>query len=217
VLELLAAQQGPLAWKQRYDPVSELVLTILSQHTSDVNAAKAYRRLREAFATWEEVMGAGPEGIAPHIQIAGLGRIKAPRIVAALKRIVELRGSLDLSFLGGMPLDEAKAWLRALPGVGPKTAAIVLCFSFGMPAMAVDTHVFRVTRRLGLIGPRVNADKAHDILEGLVSPGDVYAFHVYLITHGRRVCHAQRPECGQCPLARICPSRELSTVRQTPP
>jgi len=212
VLELLAAQQGPLAQKQRYDPVSELVLTILSQHTSDVNAAKAYRRLRDAFPTWEEVMDVGPEGVAPYIQTAGLGRIKAPRIVAALKRIVELRGSLDLSFLGEMPMAEAKAWLRAIPGVGPKTAAIVLCFSFGMPAMAVDTHVFRVTRRLGLIGPKVTADQAHDILEGLVSPSEVYSFHIYLITHGRRVCHAQRPGCGLCALAGVCPSRGLFTA-----
>ncbi|MDP3061929.1 MAG: endonuclease III [Chloroflexota bacterium] len=209
VLELLAAQQGPLAWKQRYDPVSELVLTILSQHTSDVNAAKAYGRLREAYGTWEEVMEAGPDGIGPHIQTAGLGRIKAPRIVAALKRVVELRGELDPSFLSAMSLVEAKAWLRAIPGVGPKTAAIVLCFSFGMPAMAVDTHVFRVARRLGLIGPKVTADQAHDILEALVSPADVYAFHVYLITHGRRVCRAQRPACGQCALAEGCPSRGL--------
>lgn len=209
MLALLAEQQGPLTWHRRHDPVSELVVTILSQHTSDVNAGKAFRKLREAFPTWEEVMEAGPEGILPYIQMAGLGRIKAPRIIGALKRIVELRGSFDLSFLGEMPMQEAKAWLRAIPGVGPKTAGIVLCFSFGMPAMAVDTHVHRVATRLGLIGPKTSADAAHELLESLVPPERVYPFHIYLITHGRRVCRAQHPLCGQCVLARLCPSRRL--------
>ena len=116
-------------------------------------------------------------------------------------------GSFDLSFLAEMPLDEAKAWLLRLDGVGPKTAAIILCFSLGMPAMPVDTHIFRVSRRLGLIGPKVNADQAHDILEPMVEPEDVFAFHLYLINHGRQVCKAQRPRCGECVIAEGCPSR----------
>ena len=124
-----------------------------------------------------------------------------------LERVRAEVGSFDLSFLAEMPLDEAKAWLRRLDGVGPKTAAIILCFSLGMPAMPVDTHIFRVSRRLGLIGPKVNADQAHDILEPMVEPEDVFAFHLYLINHGRQVCKAQRPRCGECVIAEGCPSR----------
>jgi endonuclease-3 len=118
-------------------------------------------------------------------------------------------GSYDLSFLAEMPLSEAKAWLKDLPGIGPKTAAIILCFSLGLPAMPVDTHIYRVSRRLGLIGPKVSADAAHDILEPMVAPEDVFAFHVYLIRHGRAVCKAQRPQCSRCVLASSCPSRRL--------
>ena len=122
---------------------------------------------------------------------------------------MERRGSFDLSFLREMPLNEAKAWLRDLPGIGPKTAAIILCFSLGMPAMAVDTHIYRVAKRLGLIGPKTSYEQAHEILEQAVEPDQIYPFHVALITHGRRVCKAPRPLCHQCVLAWGCPSREL--------
>jgi endonuclease-3 len=205
-LELLEAEQGPITWKPRYDPVSELVFTILSQHTSDVNSERAYIALRNRYPTWEDVADTEPGAVAEAVRVAGLGNQKAPRIQVALRRVRELRGELDLSFLKGMPLPQAKAWLRALPGVGPKTAAIVLSFSLGMPAMPVDTHIHRVTRRLGLIGPRVTAEQAHDDLESLVPPEMVFRFHVAIIAHGRRVCRAQHPRCEACVLREGCPS-----------
>ena len=122
--------------------------------------------------------------------------------------ILELNGSMDLSFLRELPLSDAKAWLRQLPGVGPKSAGIILSFALGMPAMAIDTHIHRVSKRLALIGPKVSADKAHDILEEAVEPDQVYPFHLAFITHGRQVCKAQRPLCGECVVGEECPSRE---------
>ena len=208
VLRLLSQEYGPVRYRQRLDPVSELVGTILSQNTSDVNSHRAFRSLREAFPSWEEVMQGDVRQIADSIQRGGLGHIKAPRIQTVLGRILEERGSLDLEFLRDMPLQEAKEWLKKLPGVGPKTAAIVLCFSLGMPAMPVDTHVFRVGKRLGLVGPKTTAEQAHDLLEEIVPPENVYPFHVLLITHGRRTCKARRPLCGECVLGDFCPSRD---------
>lgn len=207
-MELLGREYGPIHWDPRLDPMSELVSTILSQHTSDLNSERAFRKLMETFGSFEAIAEAPVEQIEEAIRMGGLARMKAPRIKAVLRQIREEVGSFDLSFLKDMPLKEAKAWLRRLPGVGPKTAAIILCFAFGMPAMPVDTHIYRVSRRLGLIGPKVSADDAHDILESMVPPEDVFAFHMYLINHGRRVCKAQRPRCGQCALAWGCPSRQ---------
>jgi len=206
VYRLLEREQGVAEWAPRYDGISELIYTILSQHTSDLNALKAYQNFLGSFGTWEQVAQADPEDIANAIWVGGLSRIKAPRIKAVLQAIQEKRGNLDLSFLKRMPLSEAKAWLRQLPGVGPKTAAIVLCFALGMPAMPVDTHIYRVSKRLGFIGPKTNADQAHDLLEAAVDPEQVFAFHVYLITHGRRVCKARRPLCQECVLNGGCPS-----------
>ena len=207
VLALLEGQRGIAQWYQRLDPVTELVFTILSQHTSDLNSERAGQDLRKKFGTWEAVVSAPMEEVEEAIRSAGLARQKAPRIQGTLSRILELEGSFDLEFLRELPLAQAKAWLRALPGVGPKTAAIVLCFALGMPAMAVDTHVHRVARRLGLIGAKVTAEQAHDLLEPMVQPEEVYRFHVALITHGRRTCKAQRPLCGECVLREKCPSR----------
>ena len=208
VMELLGQRYGPFKWEPRYDPTSELVGTILSQHTSDVNSGRAFKNLLDRFKSFEAIAAADVEKIEEAIRPAGLFRIKAPRIKAVLNEILEDVGSLDLSFLREMPLDEAKAWLKKLNGIGPKTAAIVLCFAFGMPAMPVDTHIHRVSKRLGFIGPKVSADQAHDILESKVPPEDVFAFHMYLINHGRQVCKALRPRCDQCVLAWGCPSRD---------
>jgi endonuclease-3 len=121
-----------------------------------------------------------------------------------LQEILDRRGDLNLDFLRDLPMAEAKAWLTSLPGIGPKTAACVLCFACDMPALPVDTHVHRVAKRLGLIGPKVGADAAHDLLEQALAPEDVYAFHVNMILHGRQICHALRPECPRCPLADVC-------------
>ena len=203
---LLEEEQGIAQWESRFDPIEELVFTILSQHTSDLNAFKAYDKLVEAFGSWDAVIQGDAEDIAEAIRIGGLSKIKAPRIKAVLRDIREKCGGLDLSFLREMPLEEAKAWLKELPGVGPKTAAIVLCFALGMPAMPVDTHIYRVSKRLGLIGEKVTADQAHDILEASVAPEQVFALHVYLITHGRQVCKARRPLCDRCVLKDGCPS-----------
>ena len=203
---LLEREQGQAQWAPRYDPISELVYTILSQHTSDLNALKAYQNLLDTFESWEEVAQSDPDVIAQAIRTGGLSRIRAPRIKAVIQAIQEMRDNLDLFFLTEMPLSDAKAWLRQLPGVGPKTAAIVLSFALGMPAMPVDTHIYRVSRRLGLIPTRTTAEQAHDLLEAAVAPEQIFAFHVYLITHGRRVCKARRPLCDGCVLSSGCPS-----------
>ena len=207
VMELLRGEYGPFEWRPRHDPASELVSTILSQHTSDVNSGRAFDSLMSAFGSLEAVAGADVADIEDAIRMGGLATVKAPRIKAVLNRVLEEVGSFDLSFLSEMPLDEAKGWLKRLDGIGPKTAAIILCFSLGMPAMPVDTHIYRVAKRLGLIGKKVTADKAHDLLEAQVSPADVFAFHLYLINHGRQVCKALRPRCDGCVLAWGCPSR----------
>lgn len=200
----LAEVYGP---RERYtarDPLDELILTILSQNTSDLNSGRAYRSLRAAYPSWQAVLDADTDELYATIKSAGLGRIKAPRIQAVLHEILQRRGAFDLQFLRALPMAEARQWLRSLPGIGPKTAACVLCFACDMPALPVDTHVHRVSQRLGLIGPRVGADAAHDLLEQAVPAADVYAFHVTMILHGRQICHAQRPACERCPLADLC-------------
>ena len=207
VMDFLGPQYGPAQWHVRYSPAEELVYTILSQHTSDLNSERAFTNLMRVFESLDAVADAPVEAIEEAIRRGGLAKQKAPRIKNVLNQIRDELGSFDLSFLAEMPLDEAKAWLKRLNGIGPKTAAIILCFSLGMPAMPVDTHIFRVSKRLGLIGPKVNADKAHDILEPMVEPEDVFAFHMYLIQHGRQVCKAQRPQCSNCALDWGCRER----------
>ena len=166
-------------------------------------------RLKETFPTWEDVLNADVEALADSIKIGGLAKVKAPRLQEILTAVLERNGSWDLSFLAEMPLAEAKKWLLELPGVGPKTVGCVLLFSLGMPAMIVDTHVHRVAKRLNLIGAKVSADDAHDILEAKVPPDDVLGAHIYIIAHGRQVCKAQRPLCDLCVLEDQCPSSEL--------
>ena len=209
VMDALSPEYGPFRWEPRYDPASELVYTILSQHTSDINSERAFNNLMETFESLEAIAAADVADIEKAIRRAGLFRVKAPRIKQVLNEVLDEVGSFDLSFLAQMPLDEAKDWLKRFNGIGPKTAAIILCFSLGLPAMPVDTHIFRVARRLGLIGPKVSADQAHDILEPMVAPEDVFAFHLYLINHGRKVCKAIRPRCDSCVLAERCPSRGI--------
>lgn len=205
-IRLMTEKYGPFPEEPRLDPVHELTFTILSQHTSDTNSERAFRSLMQRFGSLEAVAAADVSEIEEAISGGGLAKIKAPRIKQVLSRIIELNGSLDLSFLREMPLAEAKAWLRQLPGIGPKSAGIILSFSLGMPAMAIDTHIYRVSQRLALIGPKVNADKAHDLLEEAVEPEMVYPFHQAFITHGRQVCKAQRPRCEECVVSHGCPS-----------
>jgi endonuclease-3 len=207
VMLLLGPEYGPFEWNPRYDPASELVYTILSQHTSDINSGRAFKNLMATFGTLDEIASASVGDIEDAIRMGGLAKVKAPRIKTVLNQVQEELGSFDLSFLGEMPLDEAKAWLKRLDGIGPKTAAIILCFSLGMPAMPVDTHIYRVAQRLGLVGKKISAEKAHDVLEAKVEPEDVFDFHLLLINHGRQVCKALRPCCDRCVLAWGCPSR----------
>ncbi|MGI8588838.1 MAG: endonuclease III domain-containing protein [Chloroflexia bacterium] len=191
-------------WRPHHPPLDELVLTVLSQHTSDLNSGRAFALLRAELPTWEEVRDAPVERIAAAIQSGGLARQKAPRIKTILQRIWDERGSFDLDFLKTAPIEEAEAWLAALPGVGPKTAACVLLFACGRPAMPVDTHVHRVSRRLGLVPDRYNAEQTHEALEALVPPDWYYSFHLNVIKHGREVCKAPRPRCEICVLTTWC-------------
>jgi endonuclease-3 len=204
ILAILDATYGPKMVSPDDDPLGGLIGTILSQATSDINSGRAYAALRTAFPTWEEVLDAPEELVAEAIRSGGLANLKARRIQETLGAILTARGALDLDFLAELPLAEARKWLTGLPGVGPKTAACVLLFNLGRPALPVDTHVHRVSRRLGLIGARVSAEAAHDVLQAQVVPERVYDFHVNLIWHGRRICHAQRPRCELCPLTGIC-------------
>lgn len=218
VTERLDEVYGPRRPYSNRDPLDELILTILSQNTSDRNSGRAYRALRARYAGWQDVLEADTRELYETIKSAGLGNIKAPRIQLVLREVLERNGSFELGFLGGMPMADARAWLRSLPGVGPKTAACVLLFACDMPALPVDTHVHRVAQRLGLIGAKVSAEAAHDLLEQAVPAGDVYAFHVNMILHGRRVCRALRPVCEQCPLTALCDyyAASLSAAGGTP-
>ena len=186
------------------DPVATLVSTILSQNTNDVNRDRAFQQLEERFADWEQVRDAPLDELIEAIRPAGLGPTKAPRIQEALRRITQERDEISLAFLDELSLDEARSWLLSVPGIGPKTAAIVLLFALGRPAFPVDTHVHRVTRRLGLIPSKTSREKAHELLEEMVSPEIYYPFHINLILHGRSVCHPRNPECGACVLQDHC-------------
>ncbi len=206
IYQLLIQAYGTPDWCPSGDALGELVGTILSQHTSDVNSGRAYSQLVAAFPNWEAVRDAPVEQVAQAIRVGGLANLKAQRIQEVLRVLTDrLHGApLSLDFLADLPLTEARAYLRSLPGVGPKTAACVLLFALGLPAFPVDTHVHRVCKRLGLIGAKVSADQAHAIFERIV-PGEwAFPLHVNLIRHGRRVCHAQRPACERCPLRLEC-------------
>jgi endonuclease-3 len=195
---------GEPMWRPHLDPIPELVSTILSQNTNDKNRDVAFERLCERFPTWEQVRDADPEAVVDAIQPAGLANQKGPRLQGALRTITQEQGELSLDFLEDLSVDEARDWLKSMKGVGPKTAAIVLLFSLGRPAFPVDTHVHRVSQRLGLIGARVSRERAHEELEALVPQEAYYAFHLNLIRHGRQVCQARTPRCPECVLRDLC-------------
>jgi endonuclease-3 len=233
VLDRLAEANGRPAWQRRLDPTSELVLTILSQNSADTNAEAAFTALRAAYPSspapagasseprsfagwggrglpdlpspdWSAVDAAPIEELIDVIRPGGLAPQKAPRIQAALRALLATDGGYSLEFLAAMPPLEARDWLAAIPGIGKKTASVVLLFSFGQPLMPVDRHVHRVSSRIGLIPTRADADAAHDYYLAMLRPEQMYEAHVSLITHGRRTCHAQRPDCEHCPLAPRC-------------
>ena len=229
VLDGLTGVYGPQSWALRLDPTSELILTILTQNTADVNAEKAYEALRIAYPSdrppevhqpgigwggdglstapppdWSRVEHAPLPELIDVIRPGGLAPQKAPRLQATLRHIRETRGDYSLAFLADMPALEARDWLTSIDGIGKKTASIVLAFCFGAPVMAVDRHVERVSKRIGLIPARATADQAHDLYLALLEPDEMYAAHVLLIHHGRAICTAQNPKCELCPVADRC-------------
>jgi endonuclease-3 len=195
---------GEPTWRDPLPPLDELVSTILSQNTNDANRDRAFTSLRSAFPTWEAVRDAPKSAVVRSIRSAGLANQKGPRIQKVLREISRERGDLDLQFLLGLPLEEARAWLMKFDGVGPKTAAIVLQFALGRPAFPVDTHIYRVSGRIGLRPTRMTVEQAHPHLASLFEPDMYYAAHLNLIRLGREVCHARRPDCPNCPIRRLC-------------
>jgi endonuclease III len=201
IRDRLRAEYGRPVARPHHAPIDELILTVLSQNTNDRNRDVAYGRLRERFDSWAAVRAAPDEEVEEAIRPGGLAPTKSVRI----KRILEAIGDDDLLWLADAPLEEARDYLCALPGVGRKTAACVLLFSFGRPDIPVDTHVFRVGTRLGLFRPKASLEEAHDEILRLADPEDAYEIHVLLIRHGRRTCAARTPRCAECPLRRMCP------------
>jgi endonuclease-3 len=198
---------GPLEPPHAADPLEELVLTVLSQHTSDRNAERAFADLRRVYPTWQGVTDAPESELARAIRHGGLANTKAPRIREILREVRDREGEFDLGRLAVLPDNELRAYLVSLPGVGPKTAAVVMSFSLGRDTLPVDTHVHRTTIRLGLVPAKTSADKADRLLHDLVPEGSRTPLHVGLIRLGREVCKAPVPRCAVCPLARMCPSR----------
>ena len=195
---------GNLKWQNPLPALDELISTILSQNTNDVNRDVAFHALKASFESWEAVRDAGENEVIEVIRPAGLANQKGPRIQSVLKEITDQRGDLSLDFLKNFTAQAAKDWLMQFKGVGPKTAAIVLQYSLGLPAFAVDTHVYRVTGRIGLRPEKMTADKAHAFLEELFPIDSYYVAHINIICLGREICQARKPKCPQCPLNNIC-------------
>jgi endonuclease III len=204
VYQRLLTHYGEPEWRTSLSPIDELISTILSQNTNDINRDRAFVSLRQRFSTWEAVRDAPEDQVIDAIRSAGLANQKGPRLQAVLREITRQRGSLDLNFLSDIPEEEAFAWLTSFKGVGPKTASIVLLFSFGKPAFPVDTHIYRVSGRLGLRPPEMDVEQAHTHLAELFPPAAYAAAHLNLIRLGREICHARKPACGICPLNDLC-------------
>jgi endonuclease-3 len=200
----LAKDQGPFRPKPRLPVLDELVLTVLSQHTSDANSGRAFASLKARFASWEEVVHAPAIVVADAIRAGGIANIKAQRIQAILAEIEEREGGFETKRIERLSDAAADAYFRSLPGVGPKTAACVLAFSMRRPAFPVDTHVHRVSVRLGLIGRRATAEQAQEALASRIPAELRYEFHVQLVRHGRTVCKPRRPRCTDCALIDLC-------------
>ncbi len=204
VIGLLRKEYGVPEIRRKEDPIESLIQVILSQNTNDKNRDRAWRGLKKRFNVMEEILDSDVEEIADTISVAGLHNTKAERIKNCLEEIKEKQGGLDLNFLEDMDVEEAKSWLRQLPGIGPKSAAVVLNFTFDKETFPVDTHVFRVTKRLGLVPEKTTREGAHDILEEKVPGGRKQEFHINLIKHGRSICKARNPRCEICNLSGMC-------------
>lgn len=206
VIDLLEQEYGPREWHADRNPIDVLIGTILSQNTSDANSGRSFASLKASFDSWEAVAAAPTEHIAQVIKSGGLFQIKAARIKQVLEQIEKEQGRISLDSLKSKSMAEAEDYLMRLPGVGHKTASCVLLFSLGKPSLPVDTHIFRVAKRLGLIDSNVSIEKAHGLLQEQILPAKVYQFHIHMIEHGRRICHARQPRCHRCILSGICPS-----------
>lgn len=204
IVSRLEAEHGRARRRRRLAPLDELVACILSQHTSDVTSLRAFTALKQRYPTWPAVLAAPQHRLAETIRGGGLAKQKAPRVQAVLREVQRRDRRFTLDFLKHMHTPRARRWLMELPGIGPKCAAIVLCFAMGRPVLPVDTHVFRVSWRLGLVDRAVGEARAHDRLQAIVPRNLVFRFHVALIRHGRAVCKAQRPRCAACVLRRGC-------------
>lgn len=206
VYQRLGEAYGIRPWYRRREPLHELISTILSHKTNGANEEKAFDQLWARFGSWEAIADAPAEAITEAIAPANYPEVKAPRIKAVLQRIIAERGAANIDFLGSLPINEAMAWLTALPGVGPKTATLVLLFCFHQPVLPVDTHLHRVSGRIGLIGPRASADQAHDLLLAML-PHDatlLWNFHHNMLKHGQRICVWNTPRCSSCVLREVC-------------
>lgn len=194
-------------WRNPLPPLDELVSTILSQNTNDSNRDKAFWALKNRYPDWGLVLDAPENEIIDTIRSAGLANQKGPRIQNVLRQISKIRGKLDLSFLPSYPPQEARDWLLQFKGIGPKTAAIVMQFSLGIPAFPVDTHIYRVTGRIGLRPEKMSPDQAHPYLESLLPQETYYPAHLNIISLGRQICQARNPRCSLCPLQDVCEYR----------
>ena len=195
-----------MPFSRRHDPVSELITTVLSHSTTDANQFRAFDNLRERYPTWDDVREAPVEDVIDTVRVAGLANQKGPRIQAILDILAEEPRGADLEWLGDVPLDEAMAYLTALPGVGPKTAGCVMCFCFDAPVVPADTHVHRIALRTHIVPPKAGAVRAQERLSDWVPPDSAYATHMRMIRHGRTVCLARAPRCGACALLELCPT-----------
>lgn len=219
--QLLNEHYGIQAIYGRKDPMHELIGTILSHRTTHANEVTAYRTLRDRFPTWEAVRDASLPDLIDAIKTANYPEIKAPYLQKVLTALIAERGSANIDFLTDMTTEQAMAWLTNLPGIGPKTATLLLLFSFQKPVLPVDTHVHRVTQRIGVIGPKVSADKAHDILLAVLPNDalDLFNFHKHFYWHGQRTCTWYTPNCTECVLAPHCDflaSGKTMVLRSTP-
>jgi endonuclease-3 len=206
--ETLLEAFGEPIWRNPLPAIDELVSTILSQNTNDINRDRGFNALRAKLPVWEAVRDAKSEEVINAIRPAGLANQKGPRIQQVLRAITEERGSLNLDFLADLTIEEARTWLTKFNGVGPKTAAIVLCFSLNMPAFPVDTHIYRVSGRIGLRPEKMTVEQAHPHLESIFPPETYYAAHLNIIRLGREVCGARKPNCPQCPIIKLCDYKE---------
>lgn len=204
VIQNLEATYGSPRNTNLDDPLDELILTILSQSTTNINSDRAFASLKRRFPNWEMALRARPTSIAAAIKSGGLANVKSVVIKNILMEIKARRGELDLSFLKIAPLDEAREFLTSLKGIGPKTAACVLLFACDLPIFPMDTHIFRITRRLGLVPARYSDEQAHRLMDALIPAGKHYSLHINLIRHGRQICRPQNPKCAECPLIEHC-------------